>query len=382
MIPAKFPTFAALIARCARIPAVLFSTLLCSLLGLASASAQESYVYHVPLADASVGEDITVVANVSAGWTSHLEIRLRASGQSHWQSFPFEKSGDAEYIAIIPGALVQPPAFDYFIAGTGKAGSRTHFASEENPHRVYVYKAALEEIRDQELKRFHGRRAQIQLSGELVDFGTRTIRDTGSGESYSISDSYYRIDTSVTYRLMRYPLRALRFGYSRLIGTTPATSRGDGTCVGGTPEAPCAFSAGYRAGGWVETQWRISDLLNLDTRALIQATPTGFGLGGRAELRFGDDIGSHFAMGVESITEVGTTSYVRLGWATVPRIPMAATIELSNYPSSHRDTGVRLLYDVAYEVGNGLRLGARVGYQARDQGVGGPATGLNVSFDF
>ncbi len=360
----------------------LVSVILCAGAGLALAQEQESLVYHVPLADASVGEDITVVANVSAGWTSNLEIRVRAPDQPGWQSFPFERSGDAEYVAVIPGQVVQPPAFEYFIAGTGEGGSRTHFASEADPQRVYVYKDALEEVRDQELKRFRGRRAQIQLSGELVDFGTRSIVDRATAEEYQVKDSYYRIDTSVSYRLMRYPLRALRFGYSRLIGTTPATARGDGICSGGTPEKPCDFSAGYRAGGWVETQWRLSDLLNLDTRALIQATPTGFGLGGRGELRFGDDIGSHFAVGIESITEVGTASYVRLGWATVPHFPMAATIELSNYPSSHRDTGVRLLYDVAYDVGNGLRLGARVGYQARDQGIGGAATGLNVSFDF
>lgn len=361
---------------------IIVSAVLCCAVQLGSAHAQNAYVYHLPVADASVGEDLTIVANVSAGWSSKLEIRVRGPGQANWDSVPFEKSGDTEYIAVIPGAAVQAPAFDYFIAGTDAEGSRTHFASEVDPHRVYVYKDTQEELRAQELKRFRGRRAQIQISAEHVDFGTRTITDTSTGDSYSVADSYYRIDTSVTYRLMRYPLRALRFGYSRLIGTTPATERGDGACQGGTPANPCDFSAGYRAGGFVETQWRLSDLLNLDTRALIQATPTGFGLGGRGELRFGDDIGSHFAVGLESITEVGTTSYVRLGWATVPRVPMAATIELSNYPSDHRDTGVRLLYDAAYDLGSGLRLGARVGYQARDEGIGGPAAGLNVSFDF
>ena len=344
--------------------------------------AQESSVYHVPLADASVGEDITVVATVSEGWTSRLDLRVRTLGQEQWQSYGFERSGDTEYVATIPGLAVQAPAFEYFIAGTSDNGERAHFASQEDPHRVFVYKDAREEVRLQELKRFHGRRAQIQLSGELVDFGTRDVVDLATGQSYSVDDSYYRIDTSVTYRLMRYPLRALRFGYSRLIGTTPTTSRGDGVCTGESSANPCDFSAGFRAGGWVETQWRLSDLLNLDTRALIQATPTGFGLGGRTELRFGDDIGSHFAVGIESITEVGVTSFVRLGWATVPHVPMAATIELSDYPSSHRDTGVRLLYDIAYDVGNGLRVGLRTGYQARDQGIGGPTAGANVAFDF
>ena len=362
--------------------ALLTSLVLGGASRVAAAQAPAPNVYHLPLADASVGEDISLVASVAAGWSSRLELQVRGVGGQEWQSITFERSGDTEYVAVIPGTVVQAPSFEYFIAGTSEAGSRLHFASAEDPHRVYVYKDAEVEVREQELKRFHGRRAQVQISAELVDFGSRGIVDTGTGASYEVDDSYYRIDTSVTYRLMRYPLRALRFGYSRLIGTTPTTARGDGNCNGESAANPCDFSAGYRAGGWVETQWRLSDLLNLDTRALIQATPTGFGLGGRGELRFGDDIGSHFAIGVESITEVGVTSYVRLGWATVPHVPMAATIELSDYPSAHRDTGVRLLYDVAYDVGNGLRVGVRLGYQARDQGIGGPTTGANVAFDF
>ncbi len=348
----------------------------------AEAGPAAANVYHVPLADASENQNITVTAKVAAGWASQLELRVRGAVDPAWQSYRFQRSNDTEYIAVIPAEAVQAPALDYFIIGTSEQGTRAHFASEAAPHRVYVYKHDDVQVREQELERFAGRRAQIQISAELIDFGTRDIIDRNTGLAHSVKDSYYRIDTSVTYRLMRYPLRALRFGYSRLIGTTPTTARGNGTCNGESTANPCDFSAGFRAGGWVETQWRLGNLLNLDTRALIQATPTGFGLGGRGELRFGDDIGSHFALGVESITEVGITSYVRLGWATVPHFPMAATIELSDYPSKHRDTGVRLLYDIAYDVGNGLRVGLRTGYQARDEGIGGLAAGANVAFDF
>jgi hypothetical protein len=187
----------------------------------------------------------------------------------------------------------------------------------------------------------------------------------------------------VSYRLLSRPLRALRFGYSRLIGTTPSTPRGNGTCP--APEEGmirCSESAGYRAGGWVELQWQLAHSTFFDSRALIQATPTGFGLGARGELRFGEQEGSHFAMGLEGISEVGSTAYVRLAWATVPRFPMAATIELTDYPSSHRDTGVRLLYDVQRRIGAGLSLGLRLGYQARDESIGGLTSGVNASLDF
>ncbi len=336
-------------------------------------------VVHTPIAHTPENESVTVVADVRAGWSSRLELMVRKRGAA-WHSITFERTADDEYVATIPGELIVAPSVEYFIRGESEAGTRLHFASPERPHRVYVARDEETELRERELARFDGNRAQISMHGELVDFGQRVIVNRADDSEHVVRDSYYRVDMGVTYRLMRYPLRAIRFGYSRLIGTTPTTSRGNGTCP--ESETPCAQSAGYRAGGWVETQWRLGELLRLDTRALIQATPTGFGLGGRGELRLGDLIGSHFAVGVESISEVGTASFLRLGWATVPRVQMAATIELSDYPSGHRATGVRLLYDCSYDVGNGLRLGLRAGYQARDEGIGGPALGSNVSFDF
>ncbi len=61
---------------------------------------------------------------------------------------------------------------------------------------------------------------------------------------------------------------------------------------------------------------------------------------------------------------------------------MAATVEVTDFPAAFRPVGVRLLYDVAKPLDNGVRLGLRVGYQARDQLIGGPTVGLNGSFDF
>jgi hypothetical protein len=112
------------------------------------------------------------------------------------------------------------------------------------------------------------------------------------------------------------------------------------------------------------------------------ATQTGFNVGGRAELRIGDSEGTHLGMGLETIADVGTGGLVRLAWSTVPGFPMAATVEVTDFPASHRDTAVRLVYDVARPFPGGFRVGARVGYQARDQLVGGITLGLNTSLEF
>lgn len=355
----------------------------------ANAADGTAVVYHVPLAEASAGDTIAIEARIGGAFREELELRVRGGADGSWQAFPFQRTDDGGYRAVVPGEAVQPPGFTYYIVGRAAQGEVLHFANAENPHRVRVSLDEEVELRERELERSHHRRYQARVATEYVDFGRRTIVDLATGQEHSVPDSYYRIDGEFGYRVLRYPLRALRFGYVRLLGTTPATARGDGVCP--TPEDGeiCRVEAGFRAGGWAELRWRLTEILSADTRILFLATPSSVGLGARGELRFGDAMGSHFALGFEGISEVGSNTFVRLAWATVPKIPMAATVELTDYPSSHRDTGVRLLYDIGYDhtvdLGDhtaGIRFGARVGYQARDQGIGGMTGGLNVTLDF
>src|SRR5690606_32920271 len=120
----------------------------------------------------------------------------------------------------------------------------------------------------------------------------------------------------------------------------------------------------------------------IDARGMVMATQSGFNVGGRGELRIGDSLGTHLGLGAEIIADVGASALVRLAWGTVPGLPMAATVEVGNFPASHRDTAVRLVYDIARPFPNGFRIGARIGYQARTQQIGGVTLGLNTSLDF
>jgi hypothetical protein len=61
---------------------------------------------------------------------------------------------------------------------------------------------------------------------------------------------------------------------------------------------------------------------------------------------------------------------------------MAATIEITNLPASTRETGVRLYYDIARELGYGFRFGLRLGYAARSQDLFGFTGGTTASIDF
>ena len=227
--------------------------------------------------------------------------------------------------------------------------------------------------RARDLARVEGRRSRVHTTAEWVDYGTRTIG------SQRVPDRYYRVDADFAYRLLAYPLEDIRFGYTRLLGTTPETYRDD---PAGCATASCRLEAGFKVAGWVELGFGLVEGVRLDARGIVAATPAGFALGGRGEVRIGVADATHVAAGAEYLADVGSTGFFRLGWATVPGAPMAATIEVTDLPARSRATGVRLLYDVAHPFPGGLRLGARVGYAARDQGIGGISAGLAASFDF
>lgn len=339
---------------------------------LASVAAQAPRVYHVPTAESLTGERIEIVADVARGWEANLEVRFRTLGAEDWNRSPFERNTETSYRAEIPGKDVVSPGLEYYIASFTEAAETIHFASASTPHPVIVRDAESTVLIEQELDRFEKRRASFHAAAEYVDFGRRT---TEAGQD--VKDRYYRLDVDFTYRLFRFPLRAFRLGFTQMLGDTPITERGVDDCPN-----PCEQSAGFRAGGFAELRWRLASFVDVDTRVLIQATPDGFGFGGRGELRFGDETATYFSLGGEGIAEVGTNFFVRLGWSTVPRFPMAASIELTDYPSSHREHGVRLVYDIAYDFGLGLRVGGRVGYQARDQNIGGVSGGVGATLDF
>ncbi len=344
------------------------------------AAAESAHIYHVPPAEAQAGVAFPMQATIDRAWEATLEIKYRAIGGGVWHSETFQRGGDeANYLATVPPDYVKPPGFEYFIVGTSKDGAaEAHFASELDPHQVAVPEKPEVVLRNQELARVGGRRARVSFSGEYVDFGSRQI----NGEL--IPDYYYRLDADFTYRLLQFPLYQLRFGGTRLIGQTPATSRDDGDCSVGPvdPGETCQGRAGIAGSGWAEVRLRVTSLIDADVRGIVAATKSAFSFGGRVELRAGPELGSHVALGLEYIPETGFNAFVRLGWDTVPHLPMAATIEITDYPASHRATAVRLIYDVAYPMTSGLRIGLRGGYQARDEGIGGATAGGNLALEF
>lgn len=319
-------------------------------------------VRHVPPAEATAGTALELVAEAPPA-TPTLVVHYRSPG-APFATLELVRKDDSHWVAVVPAAQVSAPGLEYYV----DAGGLPVFASAQWPHTIPVGASATTERRARDLARAAGHRSRIHTAGEWVDYGTRTV----AGQK--LVDRYYRIDADFSYRLLAYPLEELRVGYTRLLGDTEAA-----TCM---QMDPCTAAAGYKVGGWFELGLAAIEGVRLDARLLVMATQTGFKVGGRLEARLGVLEGSHVALGVESMADVGATGYFRLGWGTVPRLPMAATVEITNLPDSERPTGVRLFYDVGRDVGRGVRIGVRVGYAARIQTVAGFTGGLNATVDF
>jgi hypothetical protein len=322
-------------------------------------AAAEATVVHVPPADVVAGTPLELVAEAAPA-TPTLTVHYRVTGGAGaFQTLELVRRGEAQWVAVVPAAAVVSPGIDYFIA----AGGTPVFASESWPHRMPVVATASTERRARDIVRSKGRRSRIHTSFEWVDYGTRTI----GGEK--LEDHYYRVDADFAYRLWAYPLEELRVGYTRLIGETCQVP-------------PCSGEAGFKVAGWFELGLAPVEGFRLDTRVAVMATQSGFQPGVREEVRLGVREGSHIALGIEYLADVGTNGFFRLGWGTVPSFPMAASVEITRLPDSSRDAGVRLYYDIAHALPNGVRLGARVGYAARNQAVAGFTGGANASVEF
>jgi len=333
------------------------------------AHAGASDVRHVAPAEAAPDAALVLTATVSRAWETTIEVRYRPVGTVAWANAEFRREGETDYSATIPAASVRPPGLEYFIVD--------HFASAESPQQVSVYRDRQPVWKERMLERRKHRRARVRLAGEYVDYGSREIRE------HTIPDRYYRLDADFSYLLLGFPLKSLRFGYTRMLGSTPHSSRGQDLGCGETASADdCTFDAGFKVGGWFELRFAIRDGIELDARGMVMATSEGFNVGGRGEFRVGVEDSTHVALGGETIADVGSTAFVRLGWGTVPGFPMAATVEVTDFPAQHRAAAVRLLYDIARPLEGGLRVGLRFGYQARDQQVGGLTAGLNTTLDF
>lgn len=308
-----------------------------------------------------------------------LVYRIGADPTLH--QVEFRRGSDGPYVAIVPASDVRWPSLAYTIEIERLDGKRqTVFASRSNMHRVEVPEDLMD-VRERALsQRLDNRRSVFSAGAEYVSFGqsdaTVTDPNTGIMTTQPVSDYYYRIEGSYTYRPLRVVTEfSLRAGVVR--GVSPVaidTAANKGKSLAERSKVGLNYGA-------PTVMFRLADNWHLEGEFLTSVTEVGFSVGGGGALIIGDPYGSRLKLGVESIQVFGTRFYSELAIRASDRIILTPIIEVSNMP--HADKyGVRLIGQISVNLGHGFSVAARGGYQARKSTSGGPSGGGTLSYAF
>jgi hypothetical protein len=340
-----------------------------------SAGPERPRLHHAPPSVAPAGEALTVKADiVQPHLVKNAWLVYRATTRGPIQTTPFRRASDGPYLAIVPAEQVEAPALYYAIELETVEGKRVQvFASRNAMFRVSV-PAEYDDLRERALlERLDGRRSEVTTSAEYVLFGSTdaTIADPVAGTSRveGIQDRYYRIESGYTYR----PLGTVA-EFSIRLGLV----RGRSVVPGETDTSQFDVGLNY---GSPRVRFRIDDALHVETGLLTSVTEVGFSLGAGGAVLVGDPYGTHLTFGFETVQTFGTRMFSRMDIAASDRVMVAPVIELTDMPHADR-YGVRLMSEVAYDAGAGVRLAARGGYQARTFTSGGPSVGTSLSYAF
>jgi hypothetical protein len=323
--------------------------------------APRATLLHVPVAEATSGSPIDLVAVVDGAWAEPaLVARYRPMLGGDWREATFARSSAGGWYATIPADAVTPPGAEYYIVGRGPTGETAHFASAASPQPIRIEPTVVDRLAELHRRRTGGRTDTVSFDVDAHDFGNR----------YGGDDWFVRSELRWTHRISR-RLHAIGFGFGVIQGHTPDREG---------PGAATDVTAGRY--GTAEVRLRPHPSVFVDARLTLGVSHEGFlrGLGGAITL--GKPWRSNVSVGGEILDDLGPSAYVRLQWDTAAPLLMGASIVRTDLPGvTIGAAGLYLRYDVTCPVRPAFALRGSLSYGARDGGshLGG-GLGLATTF--
>jgi hypothetical protein len=338
-------------------------------------------LHHVPLTVTAEHVPVDVAASIDRpDLVARAVLVYRHGGRLEEVLFERSSLPERPYVAVIPAEHVDRPGIEYAIEIVRTDGQRDAvFASRDQMQPVEVVGDAVDAREEALLARLHGRRFVVEAGGEYAYFGTATAQvcpgpcaAPGAQQqlvSQNVADQFWHVEANFTYRLLRTVSEfGIRGGVYRGTSVVPNVTDASQYNVGLNYGAP-----------WVRL--RATDWLHVEGEFLTSITEVGFSLGAGGAVLLGDPYGSYLTLGFESIEVFGSCGYSRFDVVANRWLSFAPTVEVTSMPHAS-SAGVRLLMDVGLNLGQGWRLTARGGYQARAFDSGGPAAGGGISYSF
>ena len=326
-------------------------------------------------------------ARVGRAW-----LYVRPHGDPGFRRLELVRDGDAYLRATIARELVRPPRLEWYVEVQDPSATDTPepvLGSQAQPQTLVVEDDLTEEpIREG--------RSHVDAHVDYVDF------DGGLNKGF---DQYYQAEIDFTYRFIT-PVYAVRLGFGTLSGVG-----GPKDVIDADPTERCKDTAGtgaYRCKRvtfsyvYSEVELRLrpnvalmlrpqAGLLTTDTmEASTQARCSGSdvaqcdfltGVGGRARLRLGSELGTNLVLGAGFSQGVGTLLEAAYHWLPTPVVPVQLTVQVTDQPVPE-DFGVRLIGDVGLRQLSWFYPSLRLSYQARDIDHAGFSGGLAMNFDW
>lgn len=287
------------------------------------------------------------------------ELFYRREGAATWQQVTMQPFGDTVLGARIPASVVEEPAVQWHVVVREHGGAEQRVPEAPAVRSSKVFREVAEpSIRD---------RSQVSLTYEFVDF-------------YGLkrADWFSIFEADFLYRVGAGPLHSMRIGYGVYDGVSGPVADLDAASDAQLPSL--TSDVGYKY-GVLEFELSVSQWLALLPRGIVGVQIDGMAMGMGGTVRIGQEEGTSLLVGGLHLGDVGQLYQLQLAWNTVPSVPMAAEVSVTNQPGvSLDDYGVRLVYEARYELTDWVQVGGRVGYQLRNIFHNGPGFGATVVF--
>ncbi|MDD5308475.1 MAG: hypothetical protein PHU25_14230 [Deltaproteobacteria bacterium] len=364
--------------------------------------------FHTPPSTALPGEVFEIRGDLQQGMNKErFFVRYRIVPKGEWKAVPLRRAAEGGVVAIVPAKDMQPPGIEYYVANLppdpqgqpelrpeeskGPLANETrNFGSPEQPHRVLVHGFTSETLYEKRLADHQGHLSRLAGGYGYSNFGRHlvthddpinarepdvTTEENGKTVEWDKSSEhniYHEITLTYTYRFLTYlydlsvQMGALAESPSDFDMFTNTSGKSKPGMYYISPSAQLEFFKYF--GATVLFRLGISD--------------DGFEGGAGGSLRVGRVAGTRVDVGGEWMSRAGGRFFLRFGWDTVPHLPMAITIERTQW--YHRDMwGNRLFYEIGWDIYGGFGINARIGYAARDESTNGSVVaGGGASMEF
>ncbi len=318
---------------------------------------------HIPRTEAPAGEDLDLVlSSTDFSDMAQVELFYRSIGDKSWASLAFARADSGDWVVTVPGREIAAPGIEYYIASTEGLSKGDRFASAASPHPVQVGEETLKTQGRRELERFEGQRSRVAVDYEYAGFGNQAVAPA--------PDHWHQVNADFTYRLLR-GVRQIRLGGSWTRGDTWVVRKGEQVA---RPNVGVDY-------GFAEVELAPLEWLGASGQLQLGAGPWGFVVGGEGAVRLGFQPGTHVVLRGGYLNSIGGRGSMTLAWATVPRLPMHAAIEVTTWPNNSAPA-VRGWYGVQVPLGSHADLDLKGGYEARSAALGGPILGAGVSWSY